>query len=425
MSVVINSNSAATIAANNLARSNSQLQVSLNRLSSGSKIVNPSDDAGGLAVAMKLGATADRQTALQGNLGDAVSYAQTQDGALQVAGSILDRISELATLSKDPTKNTTDLANYNDEFAQLQSELTALGSQTFNGISLFGTGTLSVATTDDLSASGAIAVAQQPLLSGSGSSTYLSDFASGGENSLDPSKWTDASVAGGSIAVSGGVLTLDGTSGSGEVRSVATPSGAFDLTLQVNVGPGATLSFGDYLIEGNSASPGSNGLAANTWTTIGMHVAANGTVTVSGDSQIDTPGTWTNGDTLYLQGLGGTAQVRNLSITTPSAGASNVGTIAAAASLSSLSLSTITSAIQDVATMRAQNGAEQSRLNFASTLLTTNQTNLESAISRISDVDVAQETTSLAKWNVLVQAGTSMLTQANQSAQIALKLITG
>jgi flagellin len=75
--------------------------------------------------------------------------------------------------------------------------------------------------------------------------------------------------------------------------------------------------------------------------------------------------------------------------------------------------------------MRAVNGAEQSRLSFASTLLTTNQTNLQSAISNITDVDVAQETTNLAKWNVLVQAGTSMLTQANQSADIALKLITG
>jgi len=75
--------------------------------------------------------------------------------------------------------------------------------------------------------------------------------------------------------------------------------------------------------------------------------------------------------------------------------------------------------------MRANNGAEQSRLNFASNLLSTNQTNLRSAISSISDVDVAQETTNLAKWNVLVQAGTSMLTQANQSAQTTLKLITG
>ena len=425
MSVVINSNSAAAIAANNLAHSNAQLQTSLNRLSSGSKIVNPSDDAGGLAVAMKLTAASDRQSALQSNLGDAVSYAQTQDGALQVAGSILDRISELATLYKDPTKNTTDLANYNDEFTQLQSEMTALGGATFNGISLFGTGSLTVATTDDLSTSGSIALAQQSLLSGSGTSTFLTDFASSGENSLDPSKWTDASTAGGSTSVSGGVLTLNGTTGSGEIHSVATPTGAFDLTMDVNVDNGATFSFGDYLVEGNSADPGSNGLAANTWTTIGMHVAANGTVTVSGDAQIDLPGSWSNSDTLYLQAFGGNAQVRNLSITSPPAGASNVGTVTAATSLGSLSLSTVTAAIQDVATMRAQNGAEQSRLNFASTLLTTNQTNLESAISRISDVDVAQETTSLAKWNVLVQAGTSMLTQANQSAQIALKLITG
>ena len=75
--------------------------------------------------------------------------------------------------------------------------------------------------------------------------------------------------------------------------------------------------------------------------------------------------------------------------------------------------------------MRANNGAEQSRLGFASTMLTTNSTNLQAAISNITDVDVAKETTNLAKWNVLVQAGTSMLTQANQSAQIALKLITG
>jgi flagellin len=57
-------------------------------------------------------------------------------------------------------------------------------------------------------------------------------------------------------------------------------------------------------------------------------------------------------------------------------------------------------------------------------MLTTSDTNLQSAISRITDVDVAEETTNLAKWNVLVQAGTSMLTQANQSAQTALKLIT-
>ena len=73
--------------------------------------------------------------------------------------------------------------------------------------------------------------------------------------------------------------------------------------------------------------------------------------------------------------------------------------------------------------MRAQNGAEQSRLGFAGELLTVNKANLEAASSRITDVDVATESTQLARWNVLVSSGTAMLSQANQSAQTALRLL--
>jgi len=274
MSVVINSNITASLAANNLANSTTMLQQSLTKLSSGTKLVNSSSDAGGLAVSMKLTATANRDGDLQNNISDATSLLQTQDGALQVAGSILDRVSQLETLYQDPTKNSSDLANYDDEFNQLQKELTTLTTESFNGVSLFSTGTsLSVYTTDDLSTAAAISVSQQDL------------------------------------------------------ASTATGIGAL--------------------------------------------------------------------------------------------------TTSSVTSLANISLSDVTSAIQNVATMRAVNGAEQSQLGFASTLLSTNQTNLQSAVSNISDVDVAQETTNLAKWNVLVQAGTSMLTQANQSAQTALKLITG
>jgi len=102
-----------------------------------------------------------------------------------------------------------------------------------------------------------------------------------------------------------------------------------------------------------------------------------------------------------------------------------VGVLTAAgiSSLSDLQLTDITTAIESVATMRATNGAQQSRLGFASELLTVNKANLEQATSRIMDVDVAEESTQLARWNILVQSGTSMLTQANQSAQIALKLL--
>jgi flagellin len=92
---------------------------------------------------------------------------------------------------------------------------------------------------------------------------------------------------------------------------------------------------------------------------------------------------------------------------------------------SSVTLTAISTAIENVATMRATNGSEQSRLNFASELVTVNKANLESANSRIVDVDVASESTQLARWNVLVQAGTSMLAQANQSSQTALKLLQG
>src|SRR5262245_26657581 len=149
MSVVINTNYAATVASNNLATSNSMLQRSLNRLSSGSKIVNPSDDAGGLAVSMKLSAAARRQGATASNIGNSVSYLQTQDGALKVAAKVLDRMSELKTLYSDPTKSNSDLANYDSEFTELQTQLTDIGAETFNSVAVFGSSDLTVNVTED------------------------------------------------------------------------------------------------------------------------------------------------------------------------------------------------------------------------------------------------------------------------------------
>jgi flagellin len=268
MAVVINTNYSATVASNNLASSNAMLQKSLNRLSSGSKIVNPSDDAGGLAVAMKLSATAKRQGAVSNNIGNAVSLLQTQDGGLKVAGKILDRVSELKTLNDDVTKSTSDKANYQTEFAALQSQLTAIAGEKFNSISLFGSSALSVAVTED-----------------------------------------------------------GGTTISLAARDMASSS----------TGVGA--------ITGSSTT------------------------------------------------------------------------------LSSVSLTSVTTALENVATYRAANGAEQSRLGFASELVTVNKANLEAATSRITDVDVAEESTQLARWNTLVQAGTAMLAQANGSAQTALRLL--
>ena len=137
MPIVINTNSSATVSAFNLARNNTALQKSLARLSSGSKIVHPSDDAGGLAVSYKLTAQVNRLDAVRQNVANGISFLQVQDGALKVAGNILDRMSELKTMSTDLTKNATDRANYDTEFTELQQQLNNIMAEKFNGINLF------------------------------------------------------------------------------------------------------------------------------------------------------------------------------------------------------------------------------------------------------------------------------------------------
>lgn len=269
MSVVINTNSAATVASNNLAASNSMLQKSLNRLSSGSRIVSPADDAGGLAVSMKLSAAAKRSGAANINIGNSISFLQTQDGALKVTGRVLERISELKTLYSDPTKSASDKANYDSEFGQLKLQLTSLSTEKFNSVDIFSATTLSTQVSED------------------GAQT---------------------------VTLSAKDLSAAGT----DYEAVMTATDLSDANL---------------------------------------------------------------------------------------------------------SLDEIKNAIEEVATFRATNGAEQSRLGFASDILTTNKANLEAASSRIIDVDVASESTQLARWNTLVQAGTAMLSQANQSAQTALRLL--
>ncbi|HYD82461.1 MAG TPA: flagellin [Opitutus sp.] len=279
MSVVINTNYSATVASNNLAASNASLQKSLNRLSSGSKIVSPADDAGGLAVSMKLSAAARRQGAVASNIGNAISLLQSQDGAMKVTAKVLERISELKVLYNDVTKSSSDKANYDAEFVALKAQLTSNASEKFNGVTMFGSGV------------------------SAGQTGFI-----------------------GSVSV-----TEDG------LTSVTIA--ARDLTHS------------------------SSGVGAITSTSV--------------------------------------------------------------TSLGGLDLADVSTAIQNVATMRATNGSEQSRLNFAAELVTVNKANLESATSRIVDVDVASESTQLARWNILVQAGTSMLAQANQSSQTALKLLQG
>lgn len=286
----INTNLQALLSARNLDQSQTLLSRSLNRLSSGSKIVDPADDSAGLAVSSKLDAQNLRVNAALTNVQNAVSYLQTSDDFMSSMNQVLSRMSELSTLAKDVTKSPSDVAVYQKEFSSLQDQL--------------------------------------------------------------------RSTIGGTVAEVGG--TAD----------ITSPSGSFNGTQLFDSSPGVTISIGQSVGQ-----------------TITIPSANLRTGAMLNLIQQDSSGNYT----LSLNGAN--------------------------------TLTDVSDSVQQLATERATIGGVQSRLTLTAATLQTEGENLTSTISRIRDVDVAQESTQLAKYNILVQSGTAMLAQANQAPQSVLKLL--
>jgi flagellin len=315
MPLTINTNSAAAAASYNLSKNQSALQKSLTRLSSGSRIVQPVDDAGGLAVAMKMESAIVRLNGAQKNVQNATSFLEVQDGVLQSAGKIVNRMIELKGLSDDVMKNASDIENYNSEFKDLQMQIYDMASLKFNGVSLFAS-TSNAGTTAEFNNTG-----------------------------------LDNTV---SVYVS-----ADGTSG----PTVSVNKALLLSALTINASNlGAGTPYADTL----NAAYKLAGTGAMTF------VAEDASKTIN---------------------------------------------------LTDLSVGVFTQALENVATLRAGNGASMSRLRFAGQEMAAQETNLIAARGRITDVDIAAESTRLAKYNVLVQASASMLAQANSNADIALMLL--
>jgi flagellin len=135
--MVINTNIAALNAASDLNTSTNALNASLARLSTGSQLVNASDNPAGLAESISLNAQIGESTATSNNVANALSYSQTQDGYLQQVGSALDQMATLATEAQDGTLSGSQLADYNSEFQALSQFITATSTASFNGVGLF------------------------------------------------------------------------------------------------------------------------------------------------------------------------------------------------------------------------------------------------------------------------------------------------
>ena len=269
--MIINTNIQALKTSNILNESNNMLSRSLSRLSSGSKIVNPKDDAAGLAVSSRLKGQINRLDSALSNIGNGMSWTQTQDGFMKTLEGAFRRMGELAMLSLDKTKSDDDRTLYNSEFQQLQSFVSSTAAKEFNGVSLFSTTSLAVTVDSD----------------------------------------------------------------------------------------GNTFEASPIDISGNAS------YANAITTTVG------------------------------------------------------IGTSTSAAT----AISVVKAAISRVAVDRASLGAVQARLNFTREQLSVTKENLSSAVSRIRDLDMAEEATQYAKYQILVQSGTSMLSQANTLPQAALQLL--
>jgi flagellin len=142
--MIISTNMSAQVSAHNLNSSEALLGKSLARLSSGSKITSPADDAAGLAVASSMGSVIRRLDAANNNVGNAISYTQTQDGYLNKIAGALTRMSELSMLAQDATKSDADRSLYQSEFSQLAAFISSPASKDFNGVSLFSSTNIEV-----------------------------------------------------------------------------------------------------------------------------------------------------------------------------------------------------------------------------------------------------------------------------------------
>jgi flagellin len=162
--MVINTNLGALVSQRNLAESTNSLQRSLSRLATGSKIVQPQDDAAGLAMAARLEARLKRIDATQSSIANAISFVQTKDGYLGKVQSALERMSELATLAMDGTKSSTDISLYMTEFNSLREFIqsaSGLQAKTFNGVALFANSNQTVYANEDATES--IVLSKSPL----------------------------------------------------------------------------------------------------------------------------------------------------------------------------------------------------------------------------------------------------------------------
>ena len=385
MSQVINTNVASLNAQRNLNTSQASLATSLQRLSSGLRINSAKDDAAGLAISQRFTAQINGSDQAARNANDGISLAQTAEGALAATTDNLQRIRQLAVQAANATNSTSDRAALQTEVSQLKSEIDRVGnSASFNGVALLNGSNSSFVfqVGANTSSNDTIAVTGLPnaTLSGLGtvtSATVESSAAAGLSTTAIAGDGTD-------------FIKINGVS-IGALAAAATPAQrATDV------------------INGINAISNTTGVSAFLdSTTNAIALTSNAPITVL------TGGTGTTGS--------GLTNATTNTNTTAGLGSLNVNSYASA----QLAIQQVDSALGQINTARATLGAVQDRFTSVVSNLQTTSENLSASRSRIQDTDFAAETANLTKNQILQQAGTAILAQANSLPNNVLSLLKG
>ena len=385
MAAIINTNVVSLNAQRNLSSSQNALATSLQRLSSGMRINSAKDDAAGLAISERMTSQIRGLNQAARNANDGISMSQTAEGALGEIGNNLQRIRELAVQSRNASNSVSDRQALNNEVQQVKSEIDRVASSTsFNGTKLID---------------GSFTNQSFQVGANVGETISISSLVDARSSSLGTSTSSTANVTGAAstafTAITAGDLTINGVS----VGAVAA--------------------------GGNAATQGANIAAAiNT-------ISSTTNVTATADAAGKVTLTNVSGSTTVVAFAGASATTATTGLT---AGTTAV-TTATSAGFANLDISNTANADFAIAAMdsalsalnagRADLGAYQNRFSSAIANVQTTAENLSASRSRIVDTDFAAETATLSRNQVLQQAGTAMLTQANAMPQSVLALLRG
>lgn len=393
MGMQINTNLAANNTYRNLAATQNDLSKSLEKLSSGLRINRASDDAAGLAISEGLKSQVGGLTVASRNAQDGISVVQTAEGSLNEVQSILQRVRDLAVQAGNDSNNADSRTAIKTEVDALGKELTRIaGSTNFNGTK---------------------------LLDGSSSSLKFQVGANG-----DASSQIDVSLSGANVktianALAGGSISATGTSFAiADITALTTGAATFTSTtggvattvvtgaLSDTVGGAGFQSVDEYA----NALRADAGFAANFSVSVSKDAngAGNGIVVTAldgGSVDVTSP----DGAVGLAAGTAGTALTGGVQFDTAANAQASIGLI--------------DTQIKAVSTARAELGAVQNRFESVVKTLAVSKENLTAAGSRIRDTDMAEEMVKFTRSNILSQAGTAMLAQANQSNQGVLQLL--